>query len=64
MADIKNKPTEAVCRVCGSTIVERIVTGRPKHIKPILGGRPQTTTWSEGYHCSECGIKYRFLPKG
>ena len=66
------KPTDAKCVVCYGDIVERLVRARrPRdHRENVVGTasfdlareRAALPKVGGGYHCSQCGLMYQFLP--
>lgn len=66
MAREIERPTNGSCKVCGGEIVQRVIKGEfVGRGMPVYGpaGKGQYADVSEGFHCKECGIQYRFVPQ-
>lgn len=61
------KQTEGKCVSCGGVIVEKVV----RKFDPTMGSaiigpgsKNQFHEISEGFYCTNCGLKYEFVSKG
>ena len=61
------QPAEGTCVVCNGTVVEKLVSEFNPASGPLIigpGSRGQYRNVSKGFHCTKCGLKYEFAPKG
>jgi hypothetical protein len=64
MEIVENK-TGVRCRVCEGEIIETVTQVFNQMYGPPIDGPGSKQQWSEKkeYHCGQCGIVYKFLPK-
>ncbi len=64
---MQDKKTNGICGVCSGAIVQKIVRKFDPRTGPQVIGVDgpsdhQFKEVSEGFYCSQCGIKYEFVP--
>lgn len=63
----KYAPPTGECVVCEGKVIARITheyLGDPMNFILGPGGRNQMSRIHHGWHCTICGLRYEFLPKG
>jgi len=57
--------TDGKCIVCGGEIVGEIIKEFDPKMGPLIigpGSKQQFHNVDKGFHCKQCGLKYKFVP--